>query len=83
MNTRLYIGNLSQTTREADLENLFNEVGLVMSVSIPADAKTGAHKNFGFVTMGSTAAAESAIKSLDGKQLCERQISVREAGPKE
>ncbi len=83
MTIKLYVGNLGQSTREADLENLFNRVGLVMSVSIPTDDRTGNNRNFGFVNMGTTEGAESAIKTLNGAVLCQRQISVREAGPKD
>ncbi len=82
MSTKLHISNLSQITREADLENLFNQVGLVMSVSIPKDTKTGASKNFGFVTM-TPEGAQSAIQKLNGAALCERQIAVREAEARE
>jgi cold-inducible RNA-binding protein len=78
MTVKLHVGNLGQNTRPADLENVFNNVGLVMSVSIPTDAK-GASKNFGFVNMGTEAGALAAIKALNGTMLMERQISVREA----
>jgi nucleolin len=83
MTVKLYVGNLAQVARETDLESLFNRIGLVMAVSIPTDAKTGHHKNFGFVNMGTIEGAEAAIKTLDGSMLCERQISVREAGAKD
>lgn len=83
MTIKLHIGNLGQSTRESDLENLFNRVGLVMSVSIPTDAKTGNRKNFGFVNMGTPDGADAAIKTLNGSVLCERQISVREAQAKD
>lgn len=82
MSTKLFVGNLSQIAKEADLENLFNGVGLVLSVSIPSDAKTKAHKGFGFVNM-TEAGAQTAIQTLNGSMLYDRQISVREAGPKE
>ena len=82
MALKLYIGNLSQTAREADLENTFNNVGLVMSVAIPIDPQ-GKRKNYGIVNMGTEDGAKAAIQTLNGSILCSRQISVREAGPKE
>lgn len=83
MTIKLHVGNLSNITREADLENLFNEVGLVMSVQIPKDANTGVAKNFGFVNMGTEDGAAAAIQALNGKTLLNRQISVRQAEAKE
>lgn len=83
MTLKLFIGNLSQDAREADLENLFNRIGLVMSVAIPTDTKSGNRKNYGIVNMGTEAGAQAAIHALNGSMLCQREISVREAGPKE
>ena len=78
MTIKLHVGNLGQGTRASDLENVFNNVGLVMSVAIPMDAK-GSNKNFGFVNMGTEAGAQAAIKILNGSTLMERQITVRQA----
>jgi RNA recognition motif-containing protein len=83
MTIKLHVGNLSNVTREADLENLFNNVGLVMSVQIPKDAASGNAKNFGFVNMGTEAGAAAAITALNGATLLDRQISVRQAEAKE
>jgi len=77
---RLHVSGLSRDTREADLSNLFNRAGLVMSVSIPVNERTGRGQDFGFVNMGTEAGAQAAISSLDGTILRESQISVREAG---
>ena len=83
MTIKLHIGNIANSTREADLENLFNTVGLVMSVQIPRDPGTNNAKNFGYVNMGTEAAADAAIKALNGTTLLDRQISVRQAEAKE
>lgn len=82
MGTRLHVGNLSRQTTEADLENLFNRVGLVLSVSIPSDERTGVRKQFGYVDMTSEG-AQAAIKSLHGSVLHQHELSVSEAGQKE
>lgn len=82
MTVKLYIGNLNKTTREADLENTFNNVGLVMSVAIPTDER-GKPRNYGFVNMGTEEGARAAIATLNGTMLCDNQISVREATPRE
>ena len=83
MGTKLYIGNLSHTARETDLETLFHRAGVVMSVAIPTNAKTGYRKDYGFVNMGTEQGAQAAIQTLDGSFLIDQQISVREAGPQD
>lgn len=82
MAIKLYIGNLNTKTREADLENTFNNVGLVMSVAIPVDAQ-GRRKSYGIVNMGTEDGARAAIQTLNGSMLCNSQILVREATSKE
>ena len=51
MTKKLYVGNLSFQTTEADVEGLFAQVGPVESVSIITDRDTGRSKGFGFVVM--------------------------------
>lgn len=75
MSTKLHVGNLNRYTTEADLTNLFNRVGLVLSASIPVDAKTGVPKRFGFVSM-TEEGAQAAILAFDGFLFKDLQISV-------
>ncbi|MBN1310456.1 MAG: RNA-binding protein [Anaerolineae bacterium] len=75
MSTKLHVGNLSRYTTEADLTNLFNRVGLVLSASIPVDARTGISKRFGFVSMTEEGAL-AAIQSFDGFMFQELPLSV-------
>jgi len=77
--TRLHVSGLSTDTSNFDLENLFNRAGLVMSVSLPTNERTGKSQDFGIVSMGTEDGAQAAIKSLDGIMLHERQITVRQA----
>jgi RNA recognition motif-containing protein len=76
MSTRLLVSNLSRSTSEADLANLFNRVGLVLSVTLHTDEKTGARMRSGFVFMTETGAQE-AVRILSGTILHEQEISVR------
>ncbi len=78
MSTKLQVGNLNRYTTEADLANLFNQVGLVLSASISVDAK-GISKRFGFVSM-TEEGAKAAIQALNGFVFQELQLSVSEAG---
>lgn len=82
MSKRLYVGNLSYQTTEADLTSLFQEVGEVESVNIITDRDTGRSKGFGFVEMGD-ADAEKAIAQLNGAEVNGRALTVNEARPRE
>ena len=79
MSTRLYVGNLSYNTSQADLEAFFAAAGEVREVAIPTDRETGQPRGFAFVTMGSPAAAEQAIAKLNGTMLDGRNLKINEA----
>ncbi len=79
MSTRLYVGNLSYNTGQADLEAAFAAVGEVVEVAIPTDRETGRPRGFAFVTMGSAEAGNAAIAQLNGTMLDGRTIKVNEA----
>jgi len=79
MSNRLYVGNLSYNTQQADLEAAFAAVGEVREVAIPTDRESGQPRGFAFVTMGSAEAANAAIAQLNGSMLDGRAIRVNEA----
>jgi len=79
MSNRLYVGNLSYNTAQADLEAAFRAVGDVQEVAIPTDRETGQPRGFAFVTMGSASAAQAAIAQLNGTMLDGRPLRVNEA----
>jgi cold-inducible RNA-binding protein len=81
--TKLYVGNLSYDTTNADLETLFAAHGTVQSAQIIMDRDTGRSKGFGFVEMSSGAEAQNAINALNGKEVNGRQLTVNEARPRE
>ncbi len=83
MAKKIYVGNLSFQTTDADLNNMFGQVGKVESVQIIRDPNTGYPKGFGFVEMSDDAAAAKAIEQLNGKELNGRALNVNEARPKE
>jgi len=80
---KLYVGNLSYSTREDDLQALFAEFGTVTSVAIITDRATGRSKGFGFVEMESAEAAQAAITKLNNFEYQGRRLTVNEARPKE
>ena len=83
MSNKLYIGGLSFSTVPDALEDLFGQVGSVVSVAIIKDRETGRSKGFGFVEMGTNDEAEAAIQKLKGTELDGRALRVSLARPQE
>ncbi len=83
MSNKLYVGNLSFSLTDQDLEDAFGEVGTVQSVNIIEDRDTGRSRGFGFVEMSSAEEAQKAIAELDGAELDGRNLKVNEAKPRE
>ena len=75
----MYVGNLSYSVTENDLEALFAEFGEVSSVNIITDRYTGQSKGFGFVEMPDNSEADKAIKALNGTNFQGRDIKVNQA----
>jgi cold-inducible RNA-binding protein len=80
---KLYVGNLSFDTSEADLQDIFEQFGTVREIRVINDRETGRSRGFAFVTMGNDAEGQAAIATLHGKQFAGRTITVNEARPKE
>lgn len=79
MSKKLYVGNLSFSSTEEDLKDLFGRHGSVESVAVITDRETGRPRGFAFVEMGEPSAAEDAIRALDGSDFAGRTIKVNEA----
>jgi RNA recognition motif-containing protein len=83
MEVKLYVGNLSYSTTEDDLQTLFAQAGQVASVALITDRRTGSSKGFAFVEMSTQTEAEQAISLLNGSNLGDREIKVNMAKPRE
>ena len=83
MGKKLYVGNLSYETSQADLETMFGAHGTVESAQVIMDRETGRSKGFGFIEMSSDTEAQSAIGALDGQDSGGRPLKVNEAKPRE
>ena len=79
MGRKLYIGNLSYSVTDGDLQSLFAEFGTVQSAQVIMDRETGRSKGFGFVEMGEETEAQAAIAALDGREMNGRALTVNEA----
>ena len=62
----IYVGSLSYSTTEDELEKLFSEFGGVKSVSLVKDNYSGQSKGFGFIDIPDNTDADKAIKALNG-----------------
>jgi len=57
MSTKLFVGNLSYSVTENDLQDLFAQYGNVVEVNLMMDRMTGRPRGFAFVTLDSKEAA--------------------------
>lgn len=83
MARKLYVGNLSYDTGEAELEALFARAGTVETVRVMRDMTTGRARGFAFVEMSTDDEAQTAIKDFNETELGGRRLVVNEAKPKE
>lgn len=83
MEYKLYVGNLSYTTSETDLQTLFAEAGAVKSVALIKDRDSGRSKGFAFVEMENQKDMQNAISMFNGKEFQDRALSVSAARPRE
>jgi RNA recognition motif-containing protein len=81
MTKKLYVGNLSVETTEADIRDLFAQAGVVGSVRIVTDPDTGRSKGFGFVEMED--GGDKAVAQFTGKELHGRVLKVNDARPRD
>ncbi|RJQ86130.1 MAG: RNA-binding protein [Desulfobacteraceae bacterium] len=77
----IYVGNLSNDTKESTLKTLFDEFGQVDTVKVIMDRFSGRSKGFGFVEMPSNSEADQAIQALNGKRIDGSNIKVNPADP--
>lgn len=81
MAKRLYVGGLPYSTTDDDLKDAFSQAGTVTSANVVIDKMTNRSRGFGFVEMSSDEEAQTAIETLNGKDLGGRSITVNEARP--
>lgn len=83
MATKLFVGSLSYSVNDDQLNEAFAQFGTVVSAKVIVDRETGRSKGFGFVEMSSDEEAQAAVKGMDGKDIGGRQVAVSEARPQE
>ena len=83
MSAKLFVGNLSLSVTENDLQDAFAAHGTVIEANLMMDRATGRPRGFAFVTMGSPEEAQKAIDAMNGKELAGRPLTVNIARPRE
>jgi cold-inducible RNA-binding protein len=83
MNSKLYVGNLSFNTTEANLRSAFGSFGTLTDVFVATDHETGRPRGFAFVTFSTEEESKLAVEKMNGVELDGRALTVNEAKPKE
>ena len=83
MAVRLFVGNLSYSTTEADLRTYFTAVAAPSQVVLPVDRETGRPRGFAFVEFLDRPNAETAIQRFNGQMFNGRPLAVSEARARE
>src|SRR5512143_3829332 len=83
MSAKLFVGNLSFSITENDLQDAFAVHGTVVEANLMMDRATGRPRGFGFVTMSTPEEAQKAIEAMHGKELGGRALTVNSARARE
>lgn len=83
MAVRLFVGNLSYSTTEAELRSYFGGVAAPSQVVLPVDRETGRPRGFAFVEYADRGHAEQAIQRFNGQIFSGRPLAVSEARARE
>ena len=83
MASKLFVGNLSYSTTDDRIREVFEQYGEVLSATVVRDRATGQSRGFGFVEYGAESAAQSAMETLNGTDLDGRSITVNVARERE
>jgi len=83
MDARLYVGNLSKSTTQDELNVLFTQAGAVVATEVIRDRKSGESKGFAFVTMSAQNEADKAISMFNAYSFGDHDLKVSMAKPKD
>ena len=83
MGQKIYVGNLSFSVTNQDLQTKFEQYGNVDSAKVIMDRDSGRSKGFAFIEMADAQEAADAISALNGSDFQGRTMTVNEAKPME
>jgi len=76
---KLFVGNLSYDTTEAELREFFADFEPILDFHRPNDRETGQPRGFAFITLQDRETGEKAVEELNDKELGGRQLRINEA----
>lgn len=76
---KIFVAGLPYDLDDAELEEIFEKFGTVLSAKVAMDKDTGKSKGFGFVEMPVTEEAKDAIESLNDISLGKKPLVVKAA----
>ena len=82
MEAKVYVGNLSKSTTQEELNTLFAQAGKVTAVDVIKDRKSGESKGFAFITMSVQNEADKAVSMFDAYSLSDHELKVSPAKPR-
>jgi len=77
--TKLFVGGLGSSMTAADLRTFFSRFGELVDAVVVPNRSTGQSRGFGFVSYRSAAAADAAIKEMNGIELDGHPLRVNRA----
>ena len=83
MEAQVYVGNLSKSTTEDELNTLFAQAGEVTAAELVKDRKSGESKGFAFVTMSAQNEADKAVSMFNRYAFSEHVLKVSLAKPRQ
>ena len=79
---KLFVAGLPYDLDDAELTEIFEKFGTVVTARVAMDRDTGKSKGFGFVDMQNTDEARDAIENLKDISLGKKPLIVKEAEEK-
>jgi len=76
---KIFVAGLPYDLDDAELEEIFEKFGTVLSAKVAMDRDTGKSKGFGFVEMPVAEEAKDAIESLNDISLGKKPLVVKAA----
>ena len=80
---KINVGNMSFSTNDEELRDLFSAFGTVASAEVVTDSEKNRSRGFGFVEMPDESEGNAAIRSLNGAEFAGRKLRVNEIKPTE
>ena len=79
---KIFVAGLPYDLDDAELEEIFEKFGKVVSAKVAMDRETGKSKGFGFVEMPNDTEAKEAIEGLNDISLGKKPLIVKQAEDK-